>query len=170
MYNKYSILILILIVLILIILKSWNLIIFGSILIVFVICIRSVLLNTKNNNKLMEKMYCRKSDIHNPMGNVLLYTKEEDLEYDICPNEDIEKNLRFNIYNDRKDLLLKKNNVRSFITMPSSYYPNDIDNFKNNLYFFNKSSCKLNGLNCAYNEDIKYHKNYFLSNEIKTNT
>ena len=171
MYNKYKILIPILIILILLILRSWNILIFGLISVLFIIYIRSVLSNSKNkNNKLMEKMLCRKSDINNPMGNVLLYTKEDELEYNICPNENIDNNLRFNIYNNRKDLFLKKNNVRPFITMPSIYYPNDIDNVKNNLYFFNKSSCKLDGTNCMYGEDIRYHKNYFLSNKIKTNT
>ena len=168
---KYTIPIIILIIIILLILRSWNLIIFGSISILFIIYVRYLLLNTKDkHNKLMEKMYCRKSDINNPIGNVLLYTKEDELEYNICPNEDTEHNLRFNIYNDRKDLFLRKNNVRQFITMPSTYYPNDIDNVKNNLYHFDKASCKLNGTNCTYGEDIRYHKNYFLSNEIKTNT
>ena len=171
MYNKYKILILILTILILIILRSWNILISGIILILFIYYIKYILSNTKHkNNKLMEKMFCRKSDINNPMGNVLIYTKEDELEYNICPNENIEHNLRFNIYNNRKDLFLRKNNIRQFITMPSTYYPNDIDNVKNNLYYFNKSSCKLNGTNCMYGEDIRYHKNYFLNNEIKTNT
>ena len=168
MYNKYSILILVLVFLILIILKSWNIIIFGSTTILFIIYLRSLLLNKKD--KFIEKMYCRKSDIHNPMGNVLLYTKEDELEYNICPNEDIESNLRFNIYNDRKDLFLRKNNIRPFITMPSVNHPNDIDNVMNKLYHFDEASCKLNGTNCTFNEDIRYHKNYFLDNEIKTNT
>jgi hypothetical protein len=157
--------------LILIVLRSWNLVIFISITILFIIFIRSILINSNNkNNKLMEKMYCRKSDIHNPMGNVLLYTKNDELEYNICPNEDVESKLRFNVYNDRKDLFLRRNNVRPFITMPSRYHPNDINNVKNNLYNFNESSCKLNGTNCMFNEDLRYHKNYFLTDEIKTNT
>ena len=164
MYNKYVI---ILIIILLIILKRLNIIILGIIIYITWLYI----FNTKNKyDKIVEKMYCRKSDIHNPMGNVLLYTNENELDYNICPNQNTEKNLRFNIYNDRSDLHLIKNNVRPFITMPSLYYPNDIDNVKHNLYYFNKSSCKLNGVNCTYNEDVKYHKSYFLDNKIKTNT
>ena len=171
MYKKYLKLILVIILLILIVLRSWNLIIIGSVLLLFIINIKSLLVNKHNKHvRIMEKMYCRKSDINNPMGNVLLYTDKDELEYNICPNEDIEHNLNFNIYNDKKDLFFRRNNVRPFITKPSIYHPNDLNNVKNNLYNYNIESCKLNSTNCAFNENIKYHKSYFLSNEIKTNT
>ncbi len=167
MYKKSLILILLLI---LIVLRSWNLLIISIIIIVSILLIKKLLIDHKiKNNMIMEKMYCRKSDINNPMGNVLLYTNQDELEYDICKNEDINNNLNFNIYNDSKDLFMRKNNIRPFITMPSKYYPNDIDNFKNNLYYLDNPTCKLNSTNCTYNEDIRYHKNYFLDNEIKTN-
>ena len=156
----------ILVIILLIVLKAWNSLIFLLILFLTIYIIKNFLIKAKNN---VEEMNCRKSDIHNPMGNVLLYTKEDELEYNLCENQDIDKNLRFNIYNDKKDLFLRKNNIRPFVTMPSINYPNDIDNFKSNIYHFNKSSCKLDGTDCTYYENIKYHKNYFLSNEIKTN-
>jgi len=170
--NKYLILLLIFVLIILIILNKINIVIFLLLLISFIYVIKNYLKDANNQNDLlMEKMYCRKSDIHNPMGNVLIYTNEDDLDYKLCKNKnidaEIDSNLRFNIYNNRKDLFLKKNNVRTFITQPSTIYPNDIDNFKNNIYYFNDASCKLNGTNCIYNEYIKYHKNYFLSDKIK---
>lgn len=153
----------ILIICLLIIFNRWNFLIFLLLALLTFYIVKNVLTKAKQeNNKIIENMFCRKSDIHNPMGNVLLYTKEDELEYNLCKNQDIEKNLRFNVYNNRKDLFLRKNNVRSFVTMPSLYFPNDIDNFKTNIYNFNKSSCKLDGTNCMYNENIKYHKNYFL--------
>lgn len=125
------------------------------------------LTNIANNN--IEPLNCRKSDINNPMGNVLLYADKKELEYSLCKNQDIETNLRFNIYNNSKDLFLRNNNIRPFITMPSLFHPNDLENVKNTVYYFNDKSCKLNSTNCMYNENIKYHKNYFLSDKIKTN-
>jgi len=161
MYTKLNILILILILIV--ILGNLNLIIFIFLLILFVLILKYFLLETKNKyNKTIKNTYCRKSDINNPMGNVLLYTQEDKLEYNICSNENIDSNLRFNIYNNSKDLFLRKNNIRPFITMPSIHHPNNIDNFKNNLYNFNDESCKLTGTNCMFNENIKYHKNYFI--------
>jgi len=170
MYNKYFILIAIMCI-ILSIFRRWNSII---ILLVFIgssyMIIDKIIKTTKKHNKIIDNRYCRKSDINNPMGNVLLYTDKDELEYNMCKNQNIDSNLRFNIYNDKKDLHLRKNNIRPFITMPSILYPNDLDNVKKNLYDYNNVSCKLNATNCAYNENIKYHKNYFLDNKIKTNT
>jgi hypothetical protein len=163
MYIKY----LVLIGLILIILKRWNIILFVTITMIFIYVLSQILLDTKKKyDKTIEKMLCRKSDINNPMGNVLLYTEKDKLEYNLCKDQDIETKLRFNIYNDSKDLFLRKNNIRPFITMPSISHPNDIDNVKNTLYNYNSSSCKLDNTNCMYNENLKYHKNYFLSNKI----
>jgi len=116
MYTKLNILILILILIV--ILGNLNLIIFIFLLIFFVLILKYFLLETKNKyNKTIKNTYCRKSDINNPMGNVLLYTQEDKLEYNICSNENIDSNLRFNIYNNSKDLFLRKNNIRTFITM-----------------------------------------------------
>ena len=170
MYNKYIILIAI-ICIILSIFKRWNIIIILLVLIGSTyIIINKIKKTTNKHDRSIENKYCRKSDINNPMGNVLLYTDKDELEYNMCKNQNIDSNLRFNIYNDKKDLYLRKNNIRPFITMPSILHPNDLDNVKNTIYYFNDTSCKLNGTNCAFNENIKYHKNYFLDNKIKTNT
>ncbi len=151
---------------ILCIFKRWD------ILIIFLIIISSIYLiliyvldQNQTHNKMINDKYCRKSDINNPMGNVLLYTNGDELEYDMCANPDIESNLRFNIYNDKKDLYMRRNNIRPFITMPTIQYPNDIQNVKNQLYNFNNASCKLDSTNCTFNENIKYHKNYFIKSK-----
>ena len=162
---KYFILITIM-SLILCIFKRWDILIIFLVFIGSSYLIYNYILNTHNTNiKTTNDKYCRKSDINNPMGNVLLYTTNDELEYNLCANQDIETNLRFNIYNNKKDLFLRKNNIRSFITMPNLQYPNDIQNVKNKLYFFNDASCKLNSTNCAFNENIKYHKNYFIKSK-----
>ena len=160
---KYFILIAIMSI-ILCIFNRWDILIIFLVFISTSYLITSYIIDTnQNHNQKIDNQYCRKSDINNPMGNVLLYTHEDKLEYDICPNENIDSNLRFNIYNNSKDLFLRKNNIRPFITMPSIHHPNNIDNFKNNLYNFNDESCKLTGTNCMFNENIKYHKNYFIT-------
>jgi hypothetical protein len=102
------------------------------------------------------KEICRKSTIDNPMGNVLLY---DDYNSKLCSKEDIDTNLNYNYYYDSTDLFLKKNNTRSYITMPSQTHPNDIDKFKKYLYNFNNPSCKYNSIDCIINNDIKYYKN-----------
>ena len=105
--------------------------------------------NYDNNNK------CRKSTIENPMGNILLYTPADKMNEKLCDNQEkkIEDNLTYNIYYDSHDLFNKKNNTRSFITMPSQTHPNDIDKFKKYVYFFGNPTCKSDGLDCMFNED-----------------
>ena len=102
------------------------------------------------------KEICRKSTIDNPMGNVLLY---DDYNNKLCSKEDIDTNLNYNYYYNSTDLFLKKNNTRSYITMPSQTHPNDIDKFKKYLYNFNNPSCKYNSIDCIINNNIKYYKN-----------
>jgi len=53
--------------------------------------------------------------------------------------------------------------MRSFITMPSQTHPNDIDKFLSYLYDFNSQTCKTDAVNCLFNDDLRYHKNDFLS-------
>jgi hypothetical protein len=107
---------------------------------------------------------CRKSSINNPMGNSLLYTPVDDLNLKLCKLQEkqIDDNVKFNVYNDSSDLFLKKNNIRSFITMPSQTHPNDIDSFKNYLYNFDHQTCKVDQINCMFNEDVRYHKTDFV--------
>ena len=45
--------------------------------------------------------------------------------------------------------------------MPSQTYPNDIDNFKKFLYYFDNPTCKFDGMDCMFNEDLRYHKTDF---------
>ena len=114
---------------------------------------------SKNLNK------CNKTTINNPMGNSLLYTSINKLNQQLCNNQDkqIDVNLKYNIYYDSKDLFLKNNNTRPFITMPSQMHPNNIDKYKKYIYYLDNPSCKLNQQNCMYNEDIRYHKTNYLT-------
>ena len=123
------------------------------------------IIKIKRIDKLDKEVKCRKSTIDNPMGNILLYTSIEEMDQKVCKLSDneINKKLRYNVYNDSTDLFLKKNNVRPYITMPSQTHPNEIDKYKKYIYYSppvggNNPSCKINGLNCMYNKDIRYHK------------
>ncbi len=154
-------------IIIIIITNNYKLVVLLIILIIIVQLIGSKVLSTrKTYDKIREdkEKICRKSDINNPLGNALLYTPIEELNLKLCRNEDdkIKSNLMHNVYNDSYDLFLKKNNLRSFITMPSQTHPNDIDSFKKYLYYFDNPSCKMNGLYCAVNEDLKYHKTNYM--------
>lgn len=110
---------------------------------------------------------CRKSTIDNPMGNVLLYTDIGDMDNKLCSDnknlENIDKNLKYNIYYDSNDLYSKGTNTRSFITMPSQTNPNDIKEYYKYLYYLDNPSCKVDSMNCMYNSDLRYHKNEFLT-------
>jgi len=146
--------------------QSWNLVIFFLVCLVITQIISSKMISIKNtNNDFHQQTYnkCRKSTIDNPMGNALLYTPVDELDQKVCRFQDkkMEENLRFNVYNDSSDLFLKKNNIRPFITMPSQTHPNDIDKFKKYLYYFDNPTCKFDGMNCMYNEDLRYHKTDF---------
>jgi len=110
-------------------------------------------------NKIINR--CRKSTINNPMGNPLLYTKQDDLDISLCKTDDndINSNLRYNVYNDEKDLFLKKkNNMREFITVPSQTHPNNLNAYKDYLYYFDNPTCKTDNINCMFYNDIRYHK------------
>jgi len=102
---------------------------------------------------------CRKSTINNPFGNLLLYSQFDKYENDLCPNQhqNIDKNIRFNIYNDSNDIYLKKNIIRYFRQMPSQIHPNNINNFTKYLFNFNNKICKSDN-NCLVNDDLRYHK------------
>jgi hypothetical protein len=146
--------------------QSWNLIIFFLVCLVLTQIIGSKMLSIKDfiKKKHNDKFgRCRKSTIENPMGNLLLYTPVKDMDNKICRFQDkqIDSNLKYNVYYDSKDLFLKKNNIRPFITMPSQTHPNDIDKFKKYLYYFDNPTCKFNGMNCMFNEDLRYHKTDF---------
>jgi len=119
--------------------------------------------------KPIENFKCRKSSINNPMQNALLYMSEDELDNEICNESNIliDENLRFNIYTNSNDLYMKENNIRPFITMPSTTFPNKIDNFKNNLYNFENKTCKIDSINCMHIDDVRYHKNYFYNKNFK---
>jgi lipopolysaccharide export LptBFGC system permease protein LptF len=121
--------------------------------------------NFLEDKKNAYKNKCRASTLDNPMGNLLIYNDPDDYENKLCEHQEkkIDDNLKYNIYYDSKDLFQKKNNTRPFITMPSQTHPNNIDAFKKYLYDFNAPTCKLDSYNCMYNNDIRYHKNSFLS-------
>ncbi len=136
--------------------QYWKLII--VLIITFIIL--NILMKMMNDIKIQRELKaipkCRKSTIDNPMGNVLLGDKN--LDEKLCPNQNINDNLTYNIYYNEEDLFKTKNNTRPFITMPSQTYPNDMEQFKKFLYNFDNPTCKLNSKNCMFNEDIRYHK------------
>ena len=141
--------------------KNYFMIVFLIVLLIMTEIFGNILI--KNKNKI-EPFKCRKTTIDNPMGNLLLYTKEDEFNESLCKYQDkkIDNNIKYNIYHNSSDLFLKKNNTRSFITMPSQTNPNNIDNYKKYLYYFDNPTCKTNQLNCMFNEDLRYHKTYFL--------
>ena len=146
--------------------QSWKLIIFFLVCLILTQIIGSKMSSIKQiRKKEYQNKYaqCRKSTINNPMGNVLLSTPGDDLDNKLCRFQDkeIDFNLKHNVYYDSKDLFLKKNNIRPFITMPSQSHPNDINLFKKYLYYFDNPTCKSNSMNCMFNEDLRYHKNDF---------
>ena len=144
-YCSYSILVIAFIT------KNWKLIIFIFVILLIVEILGSKIITTYNHNQIkLNPARCRKSTLNNPMGNVLLYTKDNELEYSLCNNQDqqINSNLNHNIYYDSKDLFQKKNNIRPFITMPSQNHPNNIDKYKNYLYFMNNPTCKIDNIGC----------------------
>jgi hypothetical protein len=153
-------------VIILFLTNNWKL---PVVIIIFIIIFQIISKKSINvNNEMIEKNHinhkCRKSTVDNPMGNVLLYTPINELNYKACPDQtdNMDKNIKNNIYFDSKDLFLKKNNIRPFITMPSQVHPNDINAYKTYLYNFEAPTCKTNGLNCMFTNDLRYNKNSFL--------
>jgi hypothetical protein len=154
-------------IIILLLTNNWKLLV---VIIIFTIIFKifthnSISLAYDEINKKNDIKYkCRKSTIDNPTGNVLLYTPNTELDKKFCPNQDkeMDKNIKYNYYYNSSDLFQTKNNMRSFITMPSQTHPNNIDNFKSYLYNFEVPNCKYDSVNCMFNNDLRYHKNTFL--------
>ena len=151
-------------IIILLVTQKWKIVIIISIIMITIEIIGNILININRSNldtkdKIINR--CRKSTINNPMGNPLLYTKQEDLDISFCKDDNnVSSNLRYNVYNDEKDLFLKKkNNMREFITMPSQTHPNNFNAYKDYIYYFDNPTCKTDNINCMYYEDIRYHKN-----------
>jgi hypothetical protein len=144
------------VIILLILTKNWKLSIFFILFALNVYIISNIIIN----NQKKENFDCKKTTLDNPMGNLNFY---DEINKPLCKNQDkkINSNLNYNIYYDSKDLFHKKNNTRSFITMPSQINPNDIDNFKNYLYYLDNPTCKYDSIKCMFNENIKYHKNYY---------
>ena len=139
--------------------QNWKLII----LLVVVLIVLEIYMNQMiniNKEKIHKPEICRKSTIDNPMGNVLL--GDNNLDEKLCKNQKIDNNLNYNVYYNENDIFKTNNYLRPFITMPSQTHPNDIGQFKKYLYNFDNPTCKLNNLNCMYNEDIKYHKTDYI--------
>lgn len=152
-----------LIIIILLVTQKWKIVIIISIIMMTIEIIGNKLIKTNSSDKdTKDKITnkCRKSTINNPLGNPLLYTRQEDLSISLCKDDiNIDSNLRYNVYNDEKDLFLKKkNNMREFITMPSQTHPNNIDAFTDYIYYFDNPTCKTDSINCMMYEDIRYHK------------
>jgi len=146
--------------------KNWNLVITLLVIAIIIEVSGSALIEKKIIFD-AQKNYkpCRKSTVENPMANVLLYTDIDKMNQDVChlQHDKIDKNLRYNVYYDSKDLFLKKQNLRSFITMPSDTHPNNFDQFKKYIYHLDNPTCKTDATNCMFNEDLRYHKSYFMA-------
>lgn len=148
--------------------NNWKLIILIIVFLVIISLLGTEMHNFKQEQKQLKNLTippnCKKSTLNNPMGNVLIYSDIDDANKNLCPNQNnlIDSNLKHNVYYDSKDLFHKKNNTRPFITMPSDTHPNNFDQYKNFLYYFNNPTCKKDGIDCMFNEDLRYHKNYFL--------
>ena len=151
--------------------NNWKIIIMIVVLIIILSLLQTEMHNIKHEEKQLKNLTippnCKKSTLNNPMGNMLLYSDIDDANKNMCPNQNnlIESNLKYNVYYDSKDLFHKKNNTRPFITMPSQTHPNNIDQYKNFLYYYNNPTCKSDGVDCMFNEDLRYHKNYFLDTQ-----
>ena len=152
-----------LIILMLFLTKNWKCVVILIIFMIFTHLITNQAVNYKKNVLNNNFSKCRKSTVDNPMGNVLLYSDLEDLNKKNCNDINNDNNLKYNFYFDSGDLFQKKNNTRPFITMPSQTHPNDIDKFKDYLYNFKPATCKIDSVNCMFNNDIRYHKTPFLS-------
>jgi ABC-type bacteriocin/lantibiotic exporter with double-glycine peptidase domain len=136
------------------ILKNFKLVIVFSIIILYIIILYY---NTKkkridNNNKL-----CRDSTINNPMANPYIIGSKLDVK--ACDNLDQLKvidNLRFNVYED----INRPNNTklleRIYYTLPVTDYPNNINNFLNELYNISNKTCKSNANNCESYRDLRF--------------
>jgi hypothetical protein len=153
--------------------KNYQIIIFLIILIIVFKIIKSNIIYQSNNlnldsnpnsNPNQQNIKCKKSTLDNPMGNPLLYSSNDELNNTFCKSQDklLDTNIKYNMYYNSADLFQKQNNTRSFITLPSQTYPNDINQYKKYLYSIDKPNCKIDGQNCMYNEDLRYHKNYYI--------
>ena len=142
--------------------QNWKLIIFLIVILIALEIYMNQMINIDVKQNLKPNM-CRKSTIDNPMGNVLLGDKN--LDEKLCrnlKNQNIDDNLNYNIYYNEADTFKMKNNKRPFITMPSQTQPNDIGEFKKYLFNFDNPICKLDNLDCMYNNDVRYHKTDFI--------
>lgn len=142
--------------------KNYKLCVFLIVIAFIMYFINSKIIPTKKMET-YNKNICRKTTIDNPMGNPLLYTPQSELDLKLCKYQDkkIEDNLNHNIYYDSGDLFRKKQNTRSFYTQPSQTHPNDIDEYKKYLYYFDNPTCKVDGKDCVNYVDVRYHKTNF---------
>jgi hypothetical protein len=136
--------------------NNWKLIV---VIAVFLVLYNLFIYNAKKL-QVNEPIKCREKTLDNPMGNILYYTKDEEMDYKVCDNN--KELLDYNFYYDSNDLYKTKISKRQFITMPSQQFPNDIDKFKKYVYYFDNPTCKMDNNNCMFNEDIRYHKTDFL--------
>lgn len=152
------------VIIILILTNNWKISIFFLLFGIIIYIISNII----DNYEIKKNVDCKITTVDNPIGNLTLY---DNINKSLCINQEdkIKSNLKYNIYYDSKDIYHKKNNIRSFITMPSQINPNNIDNFKNYLYYLDNPTCKYNSLDCMLNENLKYHKNYYYKNNLINN-
>lgn len=163
--DKLNVLIVILLILFIIFKYNNNILTFIIIIFFYIILYLDKNKNIYNYNKILK---CKNSTIDNPLGNFLLYSPLNEYDYNLCLNQEneIENNLRYNVYNDSKDLFLTKNSIRPFIKMPNQTQPNDLDKIKKYFYNFDNKVCKYDSINCINYDDLRYHKNYYINEKI----
>ena len=126
------------------------------------ICLIIFILLILNNNikqKKINKKICRNSTINNPYGNILITTDENKLNIDSCNIKDeiIQNNVEYNHYFNSNDLFKNKNNNRVYIKYKTKY-PNDLNEFIDNLYKSDDKICKLNSYDCGKKNSLKFDR------------
>ena len=153
-YNTITRLLMYLIIIIYFIFKSVKIIIILILIIIYIIMLNN---KTTDKQEIPTTTICRDSTINNPMANP--YVIGSKLDVKACKDLNSLKvldNLRFNIYEDSNRPINRKILERSYYTLPVTHYPNDIDNFINELYKNTHKTCKIDSENCETYRDLRF--------------
>jgi len=121
---------------------------------IIIICIMFYFI--KNENFEEDIPTCRNTNINNPYMNILATENKNKLEPCNNQKDKIDKNYKFNLYQNLDDLFDKKHLERQYYTMPNTIIPNNQTEFSKWLYK-NEGSCKNDGVRCLEYEDERFH-------------
>tara|TARA_Y100000589_G_C27073327_1_gene596370 strand:+ start:320 stop:898 length:579 start_codon:yes stop_codon:yes gene_type:complete len=114
----------------------------------------------EKRKKIKNSIKCRKSTLSNPFMNILSTESKVDLPAcsvtDEKNIENIDKNYKFNLYQNINDLTDSKHLKRQFYTMPVTTIPSKQNDYADWLYR-TEGNCKSDGINCLNYEDERYH-------------